>query len=153
MTGIVYRVRHDSGQGLIGTVAVTERTFDWPLFFNVQDYLKGALGIYRGQPEDVILEFDRSAARWVGDRTWHPSQIIEPAARGALRMRLNVAVTPELIQWVLGFGPQVQVRAPAQLARAVQDAAWRLLSRYERLPKRRTRARVSGARKRTGGGN
>ena len=65
----------------------------------------------------------------------------------------KTAVMVLWLTWVLGFGPQVQVRAPAHLARAVQDAAWRLLSRYERLPKRRTRARVSGARKRTGGGN
>jgi hypothetical protein len=40
----------------------------------------------RGAPIEVRLRFDRTAAPWVRDRFWHPSQKIESARGGGIVM-------------------------------------------------------------------
>ncbi len=142
----------------IRSLEVTERPFQLPLYFDLREYLRDAFGIWRGKAEDVALVFKPEAARWAKERTWHSSQRTIPLRGGRIRMQLQVAVTPELVRWVLGFGPQVLVERPASLARAVREAAWRLLGRYERAgtardaPGRAVAVRIkkAAARKRNG---
>ncbi|MBI3596001.1 MAG: WYL domain-containing protein [Nitrospirae bacterium] len=69
------------------------------------------------------LVFEKSAARWVRERTWHASQRITPLKGGRIRMNLQVAVCPELLAWVLGFGAKVRVVRPESLMQAVQNEA------------------------------
>lgn len=124
----------------IRSVEITDQTFQWPLFFDIREYFKGAFGVYRGKAEEISLVFDKEAARRIKGRTWHQSQVLFPYRNGKLRMHLKVAVTPELMQWVLGFGPQVQVEQPARFAKMVQDAAWKLIGKYQKVrEKKRTR--------------
>ena len=137
--GVLYLIAHCHRRREVRTFAVdrirsvemTDRTFQWPLYFDVQDYFKGAFGVYRGKAEEITLVFEKEAARWVKGRKWHASQEIQILKGGKIRMNLRTAVTPELLQWVLGFGPKVLVEQPAHLARMVRNAAWKLLGRYE----------------------
>ena len=114
---------------------VTDRPFERLIFFQMEDYFRGAFGVFRGRPEPVVLVFEPEAARWVLERRWHPSQRVERLAGGRMRMHLELAVTPNFMQWVSGFGPAAVVEKPEQLARQIRDAAWKLLDRYERTGK------------------
>jgi predicted DNA-binding transcriptional regulator YafY len=124
----------------IRSLSMTDRTFNPPLYFSVQDYFKDAFGVFRGKPEEVELIIEKQAARWVRERRWHDSQKIAPLKGGRIRINFRVAVSPELLTWVLGFGSQVRVIRPESLKKAVQDEAWRLLGKYQGIKARSSRS-------------
>ncbi len=134
----------------IQALRVTDRPFERFMYFRIEDFFKGAFGVYRGRSEPVVLVFESGAARWVRERRWHPSQKIDLLKGGKIRIHLEVAVTPDLTQWVRGFGPEVVVEKPEHLARQIRDAAWRLLDRYEGTGKDKPRAAVRVRRSKVG---
>jgi predicted DNA-binding transcriptional regulator YafY len=136
----------------IRSLSVTPQTFQPPLYFSIQDYFKSAFGVFSGKPEEVELVFEKQAARWVAERRWHESQKTTPLKGGLIRMELQVAVCPELIAWVLGFGARVRVVRPSGLSRAVQDEAWKLLGKYQGIKQRRGAIASIGAVRRKAGG-
>lgn len=89
-----------------------------------------SLGVFTGEPETVVLEFDPRLALYVRGRVWHESQSIEERPGGGLRLTLQVSNDWALRSWVLGFGAGVQVLEPAALAREVADEAAKTAARY-----------------------
>jgi predicted DNA-binding transcriptional regulator YafY len=73
------------------------------------------------EPFDVVLRFDSYQARWIRERTWHPSQELELHADGGLTLRLRVSGAGDLLRWVLGYGRHVEVLAPDWLRQRVID--------------------------------
>jgi len=101
-------------------LTLTERRFEIAPDFDVSQYFEHAFGVdIAGEPTDVVLEFVLPEARYVGERTWHPSQRLEKLDDGRLRLRLTVSVTYELRQWILSYGSRVRVLSPASLAEQV----------------------------------
>jgi len=94
-----------------------------PLGFEVEDYVQDALMVMRGRRIDVGLLFSKTAAAWVKDKLWHPSQETTLLKDGRLRLTLKVADTDELVGWILSFGSQVQVLRPDALKQKVKDEA------------------------------
>ena len=68
------------------------------------------------------------APRWtsyVRSHRWHRSQ--ESAVRsGRVHVRLRVRVCPELVSWILGFGPDARVIGPPRLKRHIGRLAQRM---------------------------
>jgi len=135
-SGALYLVAHCHLRGEVRLFAVerirsctlTDHAYQLPLHFDFDAYVQDALKVMRGgRPVTVALRFDRATAAWVKDRTWHPSQECVPEAGGRLRLTLKVAVTPELVGWVLGFGAGVRVLEPPALRTAVRETAQRIL--------------------------
>jgi predicted DNA-binding transcriptional regulator YafY len=89
-----------------------------------------SLGAFSGPPERVELEFDSSLVAVVTGREWHQSQAFEIRPNGCVLMRLDVCVDAPLRTWVLGFGANVRVLAPATLARDLVDQLERARARY-----------------------
>jgi predicted DNA-binding transcriptional regulator YafY len=116
----------------IASIRVTDRPFQIPFYFSIDDYFKDAFGIYRGEAEAVSLVFEKKAALWVRERKWHQSQRITPLRGGKIQLDLRVAMTPELMQWVMGFGAQVEVITPVRLRRMVENEAWKVAGRYQK---------------------
>jgi predicted DNA-binding transcriptional regulator YafY len=50
----------------------------------------------------------------------------------------NVAVTPELTQWVLGFGAGVEVIKPVELRQTIENESWKILGVYQKINPRKT---------------
>lgn len=117
----------------VGTIKITDKSFQMPLYFSIEDYFRDAFGVFRGKPEPVELVFEPSASIWVREKIWHSSQKFTMLRGQKIRMNLDVAVTPELIQWVLGFGAQVEVIQPASLRRAIENESWKLLEKYQKI--------------------
>jgi predicted DNA-binding transcriptional regulator YafY len=99
---------------------VTDDTFEPPADFDLDDYLAGSFGLFRGQPVKVALRFSRSVARYVVERQWHPSQQAAPHLTGELDLSLQVPICPELTRWVLSYGKDVEVLAPQSLRAAIR---------------------------------
>lgn len=59
----------------IRSMTLTDRPYQIPLDFKVDEYVQDALGIMRsGRRIDVELSFTKRAAAWMKDKQWHPSQ-------------------------------------------------------------------------------
>lgn len=96
-------------------VRVTDDFFHVPPEFNLDRYLEGSFGLFRGEPVRVSLRFSRQVARDVAERNWHPSQAISPLLTGELEMTLRVPLSPELRRWILGYGKEVEILEPKSL--------------------------------------
>jgi predicted DNA-binding transcriptional regulator YafY len=93
----------------IKSVTLTDHPFQIPLEFDIEDYVKDAIGIMRGQPIRVELRFNKATDAGVKDRIWHPTQTMKPLKSGELTMALTVADNRELVGWILSFGSGVRV--------------------------------------------
>jgi predicted DNA-binding transcriptional regulator YafY len=94
----------------------------------VEAELDGGYGVFSGKTlQQATLRFQPDAAQWVALEQWHPQQQLSPQPDGCLDMRLPFADPTELAMDILRHGAQVQVMAPAGLARLVaqrlRDAA------------------------------
>ncbi len=117
----------------IKTVTPTDHPFQIPLDFDIEDYVKDAIGIMRGKPIKVELRFNKPTAAWAKDRIWHPTQTLTPLKSGELKMSLTVADNRELVGWVLSFGSGVRVTKPDSLRQAVRQEAKTIANQPEEV--------------------
>ncbi|HEY6570261.1 MAG TPA: WYL domain-containing protein [Candidatus Limnocylindrales bacterium] len=112
-------------------LSLTPRTFEPPEPGALEATLRRAWDIIADQPEtEVVLRFDPSVAARVLEATWHPSQQVSEAADGSLEWRARVAGTIEIRLWILSWGDEVEVLAPAELRADVARTLARAIARY-----------------------
>jgi proteasome accessory factor B len=115
----------------IRAVTVTPRRFDPPEPGTIETLLRQAWDIIADQPAiEVVLRFVPEVAERVAETTWHPSQVTERQADGSLLWRATVSGPIEIRLWVLSWGDEVEVIAPASLR---EDVRARLRRALERL--------------------
>jgi predicted DNA-binding transcriptional regulator YafY len=114
--------------------------------FEAEEYLKHAWGIVKGEIVPVRVMFSRSVARYVRDRSWHPSQQLRELPDGRLEMRLRVADTLEVRRWILGYGPDAEVVEPSGLRERLRQDAQALAQKLasDRKPLARVDVNVIG---------
>lgn len=111
----------------IRSISLTDHPYQMALGFNVEEYVQDALGVMRsGRRIEVELLFSKTAAAWVKDKSWHPSQETSLLKDGRLRMTLKVADNDELVGSILGFGSQVRVVRPEALRQKVKEEAGKI---------------------------
>jgi predicted DNA-binding transcriptional regulator YafY len=114
----------------IVTLTVTTLPCQMPLGFNVEEYVKNALTVMIGGPQiEVELRFDRKTSAWAKNRIWHPSQKATVDQDGCLTLTIQIADTPELVGWILSFGPGVRVLRPATLRQQVKATAMEIATK------------------------
>ena len=107
-----------------------QRPFTPPSSFNLERLLAGSFGVFSGLPTaGVRLRFRPAVAAFVREREWHPSQQVADCAGGGVELRLEIGLSPEVQRWVLGWGDDVEVLAPAALRQAVLARAAGVLKR------------------------
>ncbi|HXT71451.1 MAG TPA: transcriptional regulator [Vicinamibacterales bacterium] len=115
--------------GRIERLTVQEETFrrnrELP-----DNLFSSSLGVFWGEPERIVLEFDAAVAPFVRGRVWHESQTVTELPDGRLNVALDVSNDWALRSWILGFGAGVRVLEPAHLAASVADELGRAAARY-----------------------
>jgi predicted DNA-binding transcriptional regulator YafY len=103
-------------------VTLTTRSFQRPENLNVDELVRFAWGIWYGKPEhDVCLHFQPRVARRVKETLWHPQQQVSDLPNGGVEWHVQVAGTQELIPWIRGWGPDVEVISPPELRQTIAD--------------------------------
>ena len=99
-----------------------------------EDFFNGSIGVYSGNPEksEVVIDFEGEVAQYVKERKWHPSQRTTNLPDGRIRIALELAETPELCSWILGFGPNAKVISPETLAEKVAVMAMKTAKVYQK---------------------
>ena len=100
--------------------------------FNPDDIFASAWSIMGGTSgEQIRLRFVPHAVRRIQETFWHPSQIIQMNPDGSCDFTITVAHTLELIPWIRGWGPDVEVLAPLGLRTKFVDEVRHLASLYD----------------------
>ena len=140
-THALYLIGFDETKGGIRTfklerirsLAMTPVEFEPPPDGEIEAALDRAWGIVADQAVvEVVLRFERSVASRVAETTWHPTQTLAKNADGSLTWRARVSGTLEIRPWILGWGADVEVLAPAALRAEVAGIAHRAAARYPR---------------------
>ncbi|MGO8672822.1 MAG: helix-turn-helix transcriptional regulator [Capsulimonadaceae bacterium] len=105
--------------------------FRYPANFTLQDWLARGWQLQGGgTPTEVVLRFGPRTAAWIAGGQWHPTQVIDKVSGGSISFRVTVSGWEEMLYWVLSFGPDVEVLAPAELRSAVAQAAASTVALY-----------------------
>lgn len=95
--------------------------------------LASAYGIFAGKPRaTAILVFTAERARWVADETWHPKQRTRWLEDGRYELHVPYSDARELAMDILKYGPDVEVVAPPELRKQVQERLEAAVSVYRR---------------------
>jgi proteasome accessory factor B len=112
----------------IRRVTLTTQPAERAAEFDLKRYMAGAFGVEKGhRPVQVAIRFSPEQARWIRERAWHRSARVQERLDGGCVLRMRVAVTGELLRWVLQYGPDAEVIRPKslrdQVARKLQAAS------------------------------
>jgi proteasome accessory factor B len=111
----------------IRALEMTDVCFEPPADFSLDAYLADSFGIFRGADGErhrVRLLFTGEAARYVAERTWHPTQITEPTPDGGLLLTFELSHLQEIMRFALSWGRDCTVLEPEELrARVAREIA------------------------------
>lgn len=94
---------------------------------------QGSMGVYSGEKLiEVVVEFEAEVAPYVRERRWHSSQRVTALEGGRIRVNLELAETPELYYWILGFASYAKVISPPTVANQVATMANDTAKRYQK---------------------
>ncbi len=98
----------------IRAVELLDERYEIPSEFDVNHLLADAWGIWysEGEPVEVVLRFHPRVAARVRETRWHRSEQVEDLPDGYLLWRARVAEPQEMMPWIRGWGPDVEVLAP-----------------------------------------
>ncbi|MBL7942834.1 MAG: WYL domain-containing protein [Flavobacteriales bacterium] len=135
-----YLVAFDMGAKQVRTFGVErlealergEKKFAVQPGFDPDIFFKHSIGITekKEKPQDILLSFHPVAGKFLLTQPVHPSQQLVLNAPNEIRLSLHVLITPELLSFILGYGPQVQVIKPASLRKQVAAALAEAMDRY-----------------------
>lgn len=98
---------------------------------NPSEFFASSFGVFSAtEVEEVEMEFEPSVARFVSERQWHASQRVVNLDQGKARVSFSIAVTPEFVAWVLGFGPDVRVTKSDKLIKLLVEQATKVREMY-----------------------
>lgn len=96
-----------------------------------EEFFQHSFGIFHGsRPTSVEIQFSPTVAPFVRERRWHPSQRVVSKADSSIILHLEVAVTPDLVQWILSFGPEAKVISGGDLQQRIFESAQKVMLHY-----------------------
>jgi predicted DNA-binding transcriptional regulator YafY len=108
----------------------TKDIFEIPEDFNLEDFLRPSLGVYRGEPVAVKIWFSPDVAGYIREKTWHETQKITPQDDGSIVFEAEVAGTDEIKFWVMSWGAHAEVMEPESLREKIRAEAEMMAKRY-----------------------
>jgi predicted DNA-binding transcriptional regulator YafY len=98
---------------------------------DVHKLFDGAFGIIAGgERHKVVVEFEPRVATWIEEREWHPTQKITRQVDGGVVAEFDVAITEELVAWVLRWGGSARVLQPQGLIDRLRKEHTRAAAQY-----------------------
>ncbi|MCA9173790.1 MAG: transcriptional regulator [Planctomycetales bacterium] len=106
--------------------------FEPPAGFDLRTHLEQSFGVFhRDQQSHLIrVRFTASVAQYVREQRWHHSQQLETLPDGGVRAELHLADLAEVKAWILSFGAQAVVEAPAELQELIAEDIRALAAAY-----------------------
>lgn len=87
-------------------------------------------GFVLGEPFRVKLKFSPQVSMYLSERKWSHDQKMEYLEDGSLILEFTATSKPELIAWILSFGPEVEVIDPENIKNEIIDSYSKSLDIY-----------------------
>ncbi len=132
---IAHSVKHREQRtfklGRIRKLTVTDRTFEPPKNLDLGRPFGNAWGmIPEGKTYRVQLHFLPKVAGNVAEVQWHRTQRVQWNTDGSLNFYVAVDGLGEITWWILGYGDQVEVKAPPELRNRVREVAQSVVAKH-----------------------
>ncbi len=114
----------------IGSIKMTDKTFEIPVDFSIEEYFGDTLTLERGTPQKVIIEFDSTQVPYVKEKVWHSSQQIEELPDGGFRLSLTTGSLGEIMRWVMSLGSHAVVIEPENLRQRIIKELREAMNKY-----------------------
>lgn len=106
----------------IQKATLTTHHFERDDTIDVDTLVQYAWGIWYGEElTEVRLRFSISVAQRVKETIWHPTQQIDDLPDGCVEWSVLIAGIQELVPWIRGWGPDVEVLEPPDLRAQIAD--------------------------------
>ena len=113
-------------------LSITNRSFKKDKKFNLDEYLKGSLGIFKGNADyEIVIELDKWGADFLKGRSLHESQKLTYLPDGRARLELRLNSIEEIERWVMSMGVHATVVKPKILAERIVKNIIALSDKYQ----------------------
>ncbi|NTU77865.1 MAG: transcriptional regulator [Chloroflexales bacterium] len=137
-TPAAYVIGFDRLRGAIRTFKIErieraellDEAYEVPADFDPYDFLARAWGVMDEREVEVHLRFNAVAAARARESLWHHSQRLVERADSGCDLHMTIGGIREVLPWVLGWGADVEVLAPAELRAEVAAHGARLAAMY-----------------------
>jgi predicted DNA-binding transcriptional regulator YafY len=117
----------------IARVVLTDDPYTIPPRFDLERFLAHAWSLEGGPDRhEIWLRFAATLATEIRETAWHPSQRLVSLDDGRVDLHLRIDGLDEILRWVLGFGDEVEIRAPVALRDRVHALALRTAHHHGR---------------------
>ena len=93
----------------------------------VAKYMGQAFKMYSGDPERVVLEFDRSLLNPIYDKFGEDLKVI-PSAGDRLLATVDVQVSPTFFGWLAQFSDKMHIMSPPTVRERYEEHIRRILN-------------------------
>ncbi|MFQ5500277.1 MAG: helix-turn-helix transcriptional regulator [Candidatus Zixiibacteriota bacterium] len=114
----------------VDDVKLTDDHFVRKRRIDATTYFEGSWLVYSGEPVEVVVRFSGAAAKVVEQSVHHSEESIEQLNENEIRYRVVTRGIEEIQRWILGFGSDAEVEAPAELRLKLSDIGSFLASTY-----------------------
>jgi predicted DNA-binding transcriptional regulator YafY len=114
----------------IESLLVSDEHFELPQDFSADDFMQASFGVFQGEPAQVRIRFAPTAAGYIREKIWHPTQTLTPEADGGLIFSVQVAGIEEIKHWTLKWGASATVLEPDSLRQAIIEESARISGNY-----------------------
>lgn len=108
-----------------------DECYDIPPEFDPYEYLARSWGIIDDERVEICLRFTANVASRVRESVWHHSQRLRDCDDGGCELTMIVGGIREIRSWVLSWGADVEVLAPAELRAEVAAHAEKMAALYK----------------------
>jgi proteasome accessory factor B len=117
--------------GRFKDLKATGSRFQVPKGLTLENHLCNAWRMMRGpKAYEVELRFSPLVGPNVAEVNWHRTQQVRWDDDGAVHFTATVDGLDEIVWWILGYGPEVEVIRPPELRRRVIEMARKMLKVY-----------------------
>ncbi|HKK72705.1 MAG TPA: WYL domain-containing protein [Candidatus Krumholzibacteria bacterium] len=108
----------------------TDQVFRVPDNYDFERDVKAGFGVWQNEPFRVRCRFTGWAAEYVAERRWSPDQVVEQRSDRSIVLEFTARGRPEVVSWILGFGPNARVLEPTDMVDEVRAQMEQALAGY-----------------------
>ncbi|WP_198382977.1 YafY family protein [Roseomonas sp. KE2513] len=115
-------------------LVLREEAFERDPSFDLSEWAGQSFGVWRSEPDNVVLRFSADAAEDAKGFRFHRTQQLEALPDGRLLVRFTAAGRLEMIHHLAIWGTTVEVLAPKNLRKELAEWARHIARQHRRSP-------------------
>ena len=114
----------------IKMLTLTDKIFEVPDDFDVDDFMGSSFGAFHGKPEKIKVLFSADIAGYIKEKIWHETQKMYDNPDGSILFEADMACTKDIKAWIMRWGSKAIVLEPEGLREEIQAEAIGMMAGY-----------------------